>query len=80
MNVEHDKRTCETCRLMREQELQVQQRRKINEQRIKEGQEPLDECLGAQVQCHCPICLGSLFDGDHWCSEKCYNEWRILKK
>lgn len=79
MNIEHDKRTCETCRLMREQELEVHQIRKINEQRIKEGQEPFDECPGAQVQGHCPICSGPLF-GDHWCSEKCYNEWSQVGK
>lgn len=79
MNIEHDTRTCKTCDLLRDKELE-QQILKINEHRIREGKEFLDVYPGSHPQGHCPICLGSLFDGDHWCSEKCYNEWRILKQ
>ena len=74
----HNEQTCTTCKIIEEERLQIKKIRKSNDERKKVGKELLD--ASSRIPAHCIWCTENVvWDGDHWCSEKCYNEWRILK-
>jgi hypothetical protein len=80
MIIKHNEDTCKTCELLRAEEKWQKEINKINDKRIADRLEPLDDAPSPQAQGHCPICLSPIYEGDHWCSEKCYDEFIRSKK
>jgi len=67
----HDKSTCKVCKIIADEESDIEKIVKINEQRILEGKELFDD--GSRIPAHCSWCIENVvWDGDHWCSEECY--------
>lgn len=76
----HDENSCETCKMLEEQEKEYCRIVEINKVRIANYLETIDNAYRTQVQGHCPVCFSPLFDGNCWCSEKCYELWKNQTK
>jgi len=75
----HDEQTCNVCKIIDEEQNQIEEIKKINIEKEKEGLEIFDN--GSRIPVHCMWCITNVvWDGDKWCSEQCYDNWTIWVK
>ena len=71
----HNEKSCHVCKIIKEEEQEVKKIQKINEIRREQKLQLLDD--GSSIPSHCCWCYNQVvWDGDHWCSEKCYDLWK----